>query len=145
MDVCIASPDSAAAGEDACESAFKRKLHHYRSVIPESHAANIAFRPMIWSADGRPHPAVTRTLKYAADIAARKRGGVAVPALLARWKHEITVAIVRRRAAMIRAVLPKTGAKQLWLMTRVPDENGFEAVGRLPQIELEQPELGAPD
>ena len=145
LDVCIASPDAAAAGEDACESAFRRKLHHYRRVIPELHAANIAFRPMIWSADGRPHPAVTRTLKYAADIAARKRGGVAASALLVRWKHEITVAIVRRRAAMIRAVLPKTGAKQLWTMTGVCDEDGFGALGRLPQIECGQPDLRAPD
>jgi hypothetical protein len=145
LDVCIASPDSAAAGEDACESAFKRKLHHHLSVIPELHAAIIASRPMIWSADGRPHPAVTRTLKYAADIAARKRGGVTVPALLARWKHEITVAFVRRRAAMIRAVLPQIGAKQLWMMTGVCDEDGFGALGRLPQVECEQPDLRAPD
>ena len=64
LDVCIASPDAAAAGADAVESAFKRKLVHYRDVIPELHTAGIAFRPLIWSADGRPHPAATRTLKH---------------------------------------------------------------------------------
>ena len=59
LDVCIASPEAAAAGEDAAESAFKRKLAHYRHVIPELQAAGIAFRPLIWTADGRPHPATT--------------------------------------------------------------------------------------
>ena len=116
LDVCVASPEAAAAGEDAAESAFKRKLVHYQHVIPELQAAGIAFRPLIWTADGRPHPATTRTLKYAAEAAARKRGGVAVPGLLARWKHEITIAIIRRRVAMLRAVLPKPGARELWML-----------------------------
>ena len=135
MGVCVASPDAAAAGDDATESAFRRKLNHYRAIIPELHAAGIAFRPLIWSADGRPHPAATRTLKYAAEAAARKRGGVAVPGLLARWRHEITVAIVRRRAAMLRAVLPKVKARELWMLTGACDETGFGAEGRLPEIE----------
>ena len=135
LDVCIASPDAASAGEDAVQTAFKRKLHHYRNVIPELHAAGIAFRPLIWSADGRPHPAATRTLKYAADIAARKRGGAAAPGLLARWKHEITVAIVRRRAAMVRAVQPPIGVKELWMLTGVADEGGFGMEGRLAVID----------
>ena len=61
-------------------------------------------------------------MKYAADIAARRQGGAAAPGLLARWKHEITVAIVRRRAAMVRAVQPAMGAKELWMLTGAPDE-----------------------
>jgi len=141
LDDCIASPDAAAAGADAVESAFKRKLIHYRDVIPELHTAGIAFRPLIWSADGRPHPAATRTLKYAADVAARKRGGAtAAVGIMARWKHEITVAITRRRAAMLRAVLPKTLAKELWMLTGAPDADGFGADGRLPAIEEDPPD-----
>jgi hypothetical protein len=135
LDVCIASPDAAGAGEDAAESAFRRKLVHYRNIIPELQAAGVAFRPLIWTADGRPHPAATRTLKYAAEAAARKRGGVAVQGLLSRWKHEITVAIIRRRAAMLRAVLPKAQAKDLWMLTGASDETGYGAEGRLPEIE----------
>jgi len=137
LDVCIASPQAAAAGEDAAESAFKRKLVHYRHVIPELQAAGIAFRPLIWTADGRPHPATTRTLKFAAEAAARKRGGVAVPGLLSRWKHEITIAIIRRQVAMLCAVLPKPGARELWMLSGTCDESGFGADGRLPSIEEE--------
>ena len=107
LDVCVASVESGSSGSDALESAFRRKLRHYRNIIPELQAANIAFRPMVWSADGRPHPAVVRTLKFAADLAARRHGGgQATEGLLKRWRHEIGVAIMRRRAAMVRAVLP---------------------------------------
>ena len=71
-----------------------------------------------WTADARPHPAVTRTLKFVAETAARRRGGqVSAMALQARWKHEITVAIMRRRAAMARAVLPKMRPREIWLLT----------------------------
>ena len=31
-------------------------------------------RPLVWTADGRQHPAVTRTLQDAADIAACRNG-----------------------------------------------------------------------
>ena len=61
LDVCVASPNAAAAMGDATEGAFKRKLRDYRQVIPELQRAGIAFWPMVWLADGRPHPAVTRT------------------------------------------------------------------------------------
>ena len=74
-------------------------------------------------------------MKYAADIAATKRGGAGAPGLLARWKHEITVAIVRRRAAMVRAVQPPIGVKDLWMLTGVADEGGFGMEGRLAVID----------
>ena len=136
LDVCITSPDSAAAGADAAESAFRRKLTHYADVIPELRSAGIAFRPMIWTADGRPHPAVTRTLKFAAGIAARRQGGgEATPGMMARWRHEIGVAIMRRRAAMMRAVLPKPSAKELWMVTGAPGDD--DMLGRLAEIDLD--------
>jgi hypothetical protein len=75
LDVCVASPNAAAARGDAAEAAFQRKLKHYAEDIPELHRAGIAFRPMVWTADGRPHPAVTRTLRFAAERAARKGNG----------------------------------------------------------------------
>ena len=103
---------------DAAEAAFRRKLHHYRDVIPELAAAGIVFRPLIWTADARPHPATVRTLRYAAGVAATLNGGLAsATSLLSRWKHEITVAIMRRRAAMTRAVVPRQDARALWMLT----------------------------
>ena len=35
---------------------------------------------------------------------------------MARWRHEIQIAIQRRRAAMARAVLPKSSAREEWLL-----------------------------
>ena len=74
LDVCIASPNAAGAAGDAAEAAFRRKLRRYRDAIPELAAAGIAFRPLVWTADGRLHPAATRTLKHAAEQATRRSG-----------------------------------------------------------------------
>ena len=56
LDVCIASPNSSMAGADAAESAFRRKLRHYRAVLPELAAAGICYRPLVWTSAGRPPP-----------------------------------------------------------------------------------------
>ena len=67
----------------------------------------IQYRPLVWTADERPHLAVTRTLQYAADVASSRNGQLmTAKSLHRRWKHEIQVALLRRRAAMARAVLP---------------------------------------
>ena len=113
LDVCVASPCAAMALGDAAEAAFRRKLRHYRAIIPQLAAAGISFRPMVWTAEGRPHPAASRTLKFAARLASTRGGGEAKSrGFLARWRHEIQIAIQRRRAAMARAVLPKSSARE---------------------------------
>ena len=61
LDVCVASPTAHARG-DAAQAGFERKLQHYRAVIPELRGAGIIHRPLVWTADGRPHTAATRTL-----------------------------------------------------------------------------------
>ena len=110
---------------DAAEAALKRKLRRYRREISELAAAGISFRPLVWTADGRPHPAVMRTLLYAAEIAVSRNSQQSTAgALVARWKHEVQVAILRRRAAMTRAVLPRRAtAQELWLLTGVADRD----------------------
>jgi hypothetical protein len=128
---------------DAAKAAFKRKLRRYRREIGELAAAGIVFRPLVWTADGRPHPAAMRTLRYAAGIAVSRNAQQATASsLVSRWKHEAQVAILRRRAAMTRAVLPRVTAQELWLLSgpvdradgddaRVPplDEDGDVAEG----------------
>ena len=52
----------AAARGDAAQ-AFIRKLSHYRNETRELRQQNIHCRPQVWTADWRPHPAVTRTLR----------------------------------------------------------------------------------
>ena len=125
LDVCVASPNAAAAMGDAAEAAFRRKLRRYRREIQELSAAGIAFRPLVWTADGRPHPAAIRTLRFAADIAVTRNGQQATAGMLvSRWKHEIQIAILRRRATMTRAVLPRATTQQLWLMEGRADREG---------------------
>ena len=116
LDICIASPNAAGASGDAAAAAFRRKLRHYRRVIPQLARAGIAFRLLVWTSDGRPHPAVTRTLRFAASVASRRTGSDA-GALVKRWRHEVQVAIQRRRAAMARAMMPVLSQQELRLLT----------------------------
>ena len=119
---------------------FKRKLRRYRTEIQELHRAGIAFRPMVWTADGRPHAAVTRCLKYAADMATRRNPDQATAAsLLSRWRHEIQIAILRRRAAMCRAVLPRATVFEHWLLTGC-DDRSAHVEGRCDMLVEEDPE-----
>ena len=117
LDVCVASPNASSAAGDAAESAFKRKLRRYRREIPELAAAGIVFRPMVWTTNGRPHPAVTRTLHFAAEQAANRSEQATPRAILGRWCHEIQIALLRRRAAMARAVLPQLSKGDAWMLT----------------------------
>ena len=51
-----------------------------------------------------------------------------------RWRHEIGVVIQRRKAAMVRAVIPRAQARQDWLQ-RGHCASG--AVQRLPSLQEE--------
>ncbi len=134
LDVCIASPNAARAAGDAAASAFRRKLRRYRQAIPELARAGIVFRPLVWTADARPHPAAVRTLRYAASVAANRDTEADSPSLvLGRWRHEITTSIMRRRAAMLRAVLPQRTRYHRWMMTG--------RVGAPPSSEVRAPPL----
>ena len=136
LDVCVTSANATAAAGDAPEAAFKRKLRHYRSIIPCLTRMGIVYRPLVWSADGRPHPAVTRTMRFAAERAASHGGGVRAGDLLGRWKHEVMIAILRRRAAMARSVRPGASSWEDWLRTGHPTADP-DAGGRLPLLEEE--------
>ena len=137
MYVCIASSSAAIARGDAAEAGFRRKLRHYRQLLPELAAAGVVYRPLVWTADGRPHPAVQRTLAYAAQLAANKAGQAESPKdFVQRWQHEIGIAILRRRAAMARAVLPPALDCLQWLLTGKSDRQPC-IHGRLPPLEEE--------
>ena len=106
LHVCVASPNAAAARGDAAQAAFDRKLSHYRQPIPDLRGQGILCRSLAWTPDRRPHPAVTRTLQHAADIASSRNGQqMSATSLQHRWKHEIQVALLQRRVATTRAVL----------------------------------------
>ena len=134
LDIMVTSPNRAAACGDAAQSAFAWKCNRYRGVLPQLHAAGIAFRPFIWTADGRPHPAATRTMRYAAERAVARGGRTCTAdAYMRRWNHEIAVAILRRRAAMTRAVLPQLPPEARRLVTG----ERFDEGDRVPPLEDE--------
>ena len=61
-----------------------------------------AFTTALWTADGRPHPAGTRTLQHAAHIASNRNGQqMSAKSLQRKWKQEIQMALLRRRASRI--------------------------------------------
>ncbi len=135
LDVCVASPNAAAALGDAADAAFRRKLRKYRRIIPQLARAGIALRPLVWTSEGRPHPAATRTMRYAARLAAARGGSEATAAEIAqRWRHEVQIAIQRRRAAMARAVLPRASARAIWLLTG-RTESVPSSVARAPPLD----------
>ena len=96
LDVSVAPPAAAARG-DAVQAAFERKLNHNRHEIPEFLAQGILSRLLVCTADGRPHPAATRTLQYAADIVSSRNGQqMSAKSLQHRWKHEIQIGAGRQ-------------------------------------------------
>ena len=107
LDVC-----AAAARGDKALAAFDRELTHYKQEIPDSRNHRIHCPSLVWTADRRPHPAVTGTLQYAGDIASSRNGQqMSAKSLQHRWKHEIQIAFLRRRAAMTGAVQPNPSAR----------------------------------
>ena len=117
LDVTIAAQDASGAGADCCASAYRRKVQHYRSILASLMHSGIAFRPMVWSAEGRPHPVVRRVLGFAAELAGRRRPELSVKDFVRRWEREIAVSIQRRLARMIRACLPKPDPRSEWLIS----------------------------
>ena len=115
LDITIAAQDAQHAGRDACASAYRRKMIRYSNILPALDRAGIIFQPMVWSAEGRPHPATTRVMDSILRYVRAKRGEEAMAGLRERWRHEIAIAIQRRKAAMIRATLPLRTSRQEWL------------------------------
>ena len=58
---------------------------------------------------------------------ARRKGLQAAQQFKAKWKHEIAIAIQRRKAAMLRAVLPSLTGRQAWLEGRGEDRESAVA------------------
>ena len=88
---------------------------------------------MVWSAEGRPHPAAVRVMDCTVRQVRTRRGQEAADELQARWRHEIAVALQRRKAAMLRAVLPSRGPRQEWLA-----RGGWLGPSTLPTLEEEE-------
>ena len=105
---------------DGAQAAFDREPSHCSQQIPDLRDQGILYCPLVWTADGRPHPAVSRTLQHAADVASSRNGQqMLAKSLQHRWKHEIQMGLLRWRPAMTRAVLPNPSA--VWLLAGIID------------------------
>ena len=120
--MCVASPNADAARGDAAQAAFLSKNITLPKRIPDLGAQGIVCRPQVWTADGRPHAAVTRSLQYSPVVASCRNGQqTSAKAFQHRWKFEIQIALLRRGATMTRAVLPDASVREQWPLTRLMD------------------------
>ncbi len=62
-------------------------MRRYQKARMQMAEEGIAFRPMVWSAEGRHHPVVLRVLGYAAEIVARKHVDLDRKAFVRRWSR----------------------------------------------------------
>ena len=97
-------------------TAFRGKMRKYAKLLGPMAKEGVGFRPMVWSAEGRAHPVVTRVLTYAAEQASRKHEDVSAKTFLQRWRREIAVAIEKRLARMLKACLPAPSRRSRQLL-----------------------------
>ena len=112
LDVGVASPDSIGAGPDCCEAMMRRKLGTYSDHFHELSARGVRYVPFALSCYGRLHPEAAVTVSQLAAAAARRQGSVSARTLEKRARCWISVAVVRRAVAMVRACLPPMTAEQ---------------------------------
>ena len=115
MEITVAAPNAKAAGLDAFASAFSRKMTESARHFPALRRLGIIFRLVVWSAELRAHPAASRQMDNAIQLFSHLCGQEAASAMRGRWHPKIGVALQRRKAATIRAVLPRAMARQCWL------------------------------
>ena len=87
LDVTIAAQDAKGAGLDACQTAYRRKMRNYAHLFPELRRQGIVFQPLVWSAEGRPHPTTTRVLECTMAAAGRRKGAEVAAEFRFRWLH----------------------------------------------------------
>ena len=86
-----------------------RRITERRKIeIRKMAESNIRWEVLVWTSEGRPREGARAAMRKIAEKAARKAKGCGRTAIyLKRWDLEIATALCRRRAAMIRAVLPR--------------------------------------
>jgi hypothetical protein len=117
LDVTIVSSEPSRAGQDCLQTAFIDKFHKYRQILPDLTRQGIAFKPMVWSTEGAPHPVVLHILAYVCKQAMRRNSCSGDEQMLFRWQRELGIAIQTRKAAMITSCMPTHKAHLMWLLS----------------------------
>ena len=85
----------------------QKKIGDYAPYLDALQRQNIEYKPMIWSAFGRPHATTTEALRNICRRAARRRGLARADVLQRRAEASIAVEIWRRAAKMVFHCWPK--------------------------------------
>jgi hypothetical protein len=101
IDVGVTLPQSADGEADACSLYHDKKLAKYARILPELERQGIAYKPMIFSAWGRPHSEASVLIRRLAERAARRRGMTSGKAIYDDTCAKIGLELQARLAAMI--------------------------------------------
>ena len=104
LDMCVASPHAAGAGQDCCSSAVERKMNEYAADLSSLEQQGIRYIPLAWSCYGREHASVSQVLENDAKRASRRKGLLNHAAHLSRFRQRIGLVIWRRLARMVESV-----------------------------------------
>ena len=108
LDLGIASPDAAHAGTDCTETMWRAKKSKYAPYEAELSRQNIQYRPIIFSAYGRPHPDAQKFLSTLSRRLARRRCFASAASIRRQLEKNIAVEIWRRAARMVAACWAQT-------------------------------------
>ena len=114
LDVGVASLAAIAAGSDAAETMWARKIEEREPVRLELEQAGIVYKPFVFTTFGRPHSAASETMKHFARRRARQRGWAA-GALERQLRSSIGAVLARRMARMSLATMPRPSSVELGL------------------------------
>ena len=99
LDVGIASPAAAAAGNDAAESMRHRKIGEREPVRRELEDAGIVYKPFVFTTYGRPDAGASEVIKAIVKRAARRKGW-SPRALERKFRAYLGAVLARRMARM---------------------------------------------
>jgi len=99
LDVGVASPAAAAAGDDAAKSMRIRKIGEREPVQQELEQAGIVYKPFVFTTFGRPDAAACDILKSIVKRGARRKGWYAV-AFDRKFRASLVTVLARRMARM---------------------------------------------
>jgi len=116
LDIGVKAPDAVGAGEDCVETMRREKVAAYETDRPELEEQGIFYRPLTFSAYGRPHPEATAIMTTIAQRAARRRGVANHELILRRAQVKVGVQLARRAARMVLACLPRLSVSEAALL-----------------------------
>ena len=107
LDIGIASPDAAHAGEDCTATMYANKLAFYAPHAHVLERQNIQYQPLVWSSYGRPHPRTTAILRTLSRKVARRRGCSDAESRYRRLRSAVATEIWRRAAKQVMSCWPR--------------------------------------